>query len=32
MPAVDGGIELHAGVAALVGGFGDLAHEISRAL
>ena len=30
MPAVDGGIELHAGVAALVRGFGDLAHQVAR--
>ena len=30
VPAVDGGIELHAGVAALVGGFGDLAHQVAR--
>ena len=30
MPAVDGGVELHAGVAALVGGFGDLLHQVAR--
>src|ERR1035437_6184000 len=30
MPAVDGGIQLHPGVAALVGGFGDLAHQVLR--
>jgi hypothetical protein len=32
MPAVDGGIELHAGIAALVGGFGDLPHHVARLL
>ena len=30
MPAVDGGIELHAGIAALVRGFGDLLHQVAR--
>ena len=30
VPAVDGGIELHAGVAALVGGFGDSAQDLAR--
>jgi hypothetical protein len=30
MPAVDCGIELHAGVAALVGGFGDGAQDLAR--
>jgi len=29
MPAIDGGIELHAGVAALPRGFGDVAHEFA---
>ena len=27
MPAIDRGIELHAGIAALPGGFGDLASS-----
>ena len=31
VPAVDGGVELHAGVAALPGGFGEGAHEIAGA-
>src|SRR5205823_1278097 len=29
VPAVDGGIELHAGIAALPGSFGDLMHEVA---
>jgi hypothetical protein len=29
MPLVDGGVVLHAGVAALPGSFGDLAHEVA---
>ena len=29
VPAVDGGVVLHAGVAALPGGFGDLVHELA---
>ena len=29
VPAVDGGIELHAGIAALMRGFGDLAHQLA---
>ena len=29
VPAVDGGIELHAGIAAVPGSFGDLAQEIA---
>ena len=29
VPAVDGGVELHAGIAALVRGFGDLAHQVA---
>ena len=29
VPAVDGGVVLHAGVAALPGGFGDLVHEVA---
>ena len=32
VPAVDGGVELHAGVAALPGGFGDLVHEVAGAV
>ena len=31
VPAVDGGVVLHAGVAALPGGFGDLVHEVAGA-
>jgi len=31
MPAVDGGIELHAGIAALPGGLGNLHHQITGA-
>ena len=29
VPAVDGGVVLHAGIAALPGGFGDLVHEVA---
>ena len=32
VPAVDGGVELHAGIAALVGGLGDLAHQLAGAV
>src|SRR5581483_2233899 len=32
VPAVDGGVELHAGVAAVPGGFGDAGHEIAGAV
>ncbi len=32
VPAVDGGVVLHAGVAALPGGFGDLVHEVAGAV
>ena len=31
VPAVDGGVVLHAGVAALPGGFGELVHEVAGA-
>ena len=31
VPAVDGGVVLHAGVAALPGGFGDGVHEVAGA-
>ena len=30
VPAVDGGVELHAGIAAVPGGFGDLAQQVAR--
>ena len=30
MPLVDGGVELHARVAALPGRLGDLAHQVAR--
>ncbi len=30
VPAVDGGVVLHAGIAALPGGFGDLLHNVAR--
>ena len=30
VPVVDGGVELHAGIAAEPGGFGDLAHDVAR--
>src|ERR1039458_8263299 len=30
MPAVDGSVELHAGIAAEPGSFGDLAHDLAR--
>jgi len=29
VPAVDGGVVLHAGIAALPGGFGDLLHDVA---
>jgi uncharacterized protein (DUF433 family) len=29
VPAIDGGVELHAQVAALVRGFGDLPHQVA---
>ena len=32
MPAVDGGVVLHAGVAALPGGFGDGVHDVAGAV
>ena len=32
VPAVDGGVVLHAGVAALPGGFGDVVHEVAGAV
>ena len=30
VPAVHGGVELHAGIAALVRGFGDFVHQVAR--
>ena len=30
MPAIDGGVELHAGIAAQPGGLGDLVHDVPR--
>ena len=30
VPLVDGGVELHAGIAAEPGGLGDLAHDVAR--
>ena len=32
VPAVDGGVVLHAGVAALPGGFGDVVHDVAGAV
>ena len=29
MPPVDGGVELHAGIAAQPGGLGDLVHDVA---
>ena len=29
VPAIDGGVELHAGIAALISGFGDLPHQVA---
>ena len=29
VPAVDGGVVLHAGIAALPGGFGDLVQQVA---